>query len=341
MTHGNPPGRPATGESAQPRQLEALQQPAGQLVQVPLPEAQHVDWTQPAMEQNAYCYAWPGQPCNAARSTDLHGQIKIPALAKTGSSMSTKVWIPDPEDVWKSAELLTDYKEEDCKLHLGLEDGTEMEYPINQNTRELPYLRNPDILMGENDLTTLSYLHEPAVLHNLKVRFVESNSIYTYCGIVLVAINPYEQLPLYGDDVIYAYSGQDVSDMDPHIYTVAGEAYRQMARHDENQSVIISGESGAGKTMSAKCMMRYFATIGGSASETNVEEKFLASNPIMEAIGNAKTTRNDNSSRFGKYIEIDFNGRYHIMGANMRTYLLEKSRVVFQVRDLFHTIRFK
>ncbi|XP_078280012.1 unconventional myosin-Va-like [Rhinoraja longicauda] len=246
---------------------------------------------------------------------------------------STKVWIPDPEDVWKSAVLMTDYKEEDCKLHLGLEDGTEMEYPINQNTRELPYLRNPDILMGENDLTTLSYLHEPAVLHNLKVRFVESNSIYTYCGIVLVAINPYEQLPLYGDDVIYAYSEQDVGDMDPHIYTVAGEAYRQMARDDKNQSVIISGESGAGKTMSAKCMMHYFATIGGSASETNVEEKFIASNPIMEAIGNAKTTRNDNSSRFGKYLEIDFNRLYHIMGANMRTYLLEKSRVVFQAAE--------
>ncbi|XP_051894260.1 unconventional myosin-Va-like [Pristis pectinata] len=250
-----------------------------------------------------------------------------------GEGDSTKVWIPDPENVWKSAELTKDYKEEDHILYLKLEDGTNMEYRINQNTRELPYLQNPDILMGENDLTALSYLHEPAVLHNLKVRFLESNSIYTYCGIVLVAINPYEQLPLYGDDVIYAYSGQDVGDMDPHIFAVAEEGYRQMARDDKNQSVIISGESGAGKTMSAKCMMRYFATIGGSASEANVEEKFLASNPIMEAIGNAKTTRNDNSSRFGKYIEIDFNCRYLIIGASMRTYLLEKSRVVFQAEE--------
>ncbi|XP_069784734.1 unconventional myosin-Vb-like [Narcine bancroftii] len=246
---------------------------------------------------------------------------------------SSRVWISDPEDVWKSAELMKDYKEEDCVLHLKLEDGTNIEYPIDQNTRESQYLRNPDILMGENDLTALSYLHEPAVLHNLKVRFLESNCIYTYCGIVLVAINPYEQLPLYGDDVIYAYSGQDVGDMDPHIFAVAENAYRQMARDDKNQSVIISGESGAGKTMSAKWIMRYFATIGGSAGETNVEAKFLASNPIMEAIGNAKTTRNDNSSRFGKYIEIDFNRRYHIMGANMRTYLLEKSRVVFQAEE--------
>ncbi|XP_048469871.1 unconventional myosin-Vb-like, partial [Rhincodon typus] len=246
---------------------------------------------------------------------------------------STKVWIPDAQEVWKSAELTKDFKEDDHILYLKLEDGTNMEYHINKKTEELPYLRNPDILMGENDLTALSYLHEPAVLHNMKVRFLEFNNIYTYCGIVLVAVNPYEQLPLYGDDVIYAYSGQNVGDMDPHIFAVAEEAYKQLAREEKNQSIIISGESGAGKTLSAKYIMRYFATVGGSAGETNVEEKFLASNPIMEAIGNAKTTRNDNSSRFGKYIEISFDRRYHIMGANMRTYLLEKSRVVFQVAE--------
>ena len=107
-----------------------------------------------------------------------------------------------------------------------------------------------------------------------------------------------------------------------------------------NQSIIVSGESGAGKTVSAKFAMRYFATVGGtSQTETQVEKKVLASSPIMEAIGNAKTTRNDNSSRFGKYIEIDFNKHFHIIGANMRTYLLEKSRVVFQV--IIRLIRFK
>ncbi|XP_067401502.1 unconventional myosin-Vb isoform X2 [Emydura macquarii macquarii] len=102
---------------------------------------------------------------------------------------------------------------------------------------------------------------------------------------------------------------------------------------EKNQSIIVSGESGAGKTVSAKYAMRFFASVGGSASETNIEEKVLASSPIMEAIGNAKTTRNDNSSRFGKYIQIGFDKRYHIIGANMRTYLLEKSRVVFQAED--------
>ncbi|XP_069779986.1 unconventional myosin-Vb isoform X2 [Narcine bancroftii] len=245
----------------------------------------------------------------------------------------TKVWIPDPEDVWKSAEITKDYKDGDEILHLKLEDEMPLTHPINSKASQLPFLRNPDILVGENDLTALSYLHEPAVLHNLRVRFLESNAIYTYCGIVLVAINPYEQLPIYGDDVIHAYSGQNMGDMDPHIFAVAEEAYKQMARDEKNQSIIVSGESGAGKTVSAKYAMRYFATVGGSANEANVEEKVLASSPIMEAIGNAKTTRNDNSSRFGKYIQIGFDRRYYIIGANMRTYLLEKSRVVFQAED--------
>uniref|UniRef100_A0A8C8BPS4 Myosin VB n=1 Tax=Otus sunia TaxID=257818 RepID=A0A8C8BPS4_9STRI len=243
------------------------------------------------------------------------------------------VWIPDPDEVWRSAEIIKDYKEGDESLHLKLEDETLYEYPVDLQGNELPLLRNPDILVGENDLTALSYLHEPAVLHNLKVRFLESNHIYTYCGIVLVAINPYEQLPIYEEDVIYAYSGQNVGDMDPHIFAVAEEAYKQMARDEKNQSIIVSGESGAGKTISAKYAMRFLATVGGSPSETNIEAKVLASSPIMEAIGNAKTTRNDNSSRFGKYIQIGFDKRYHIIGANLRTYLLEKSRVVFQAED--------
>uniref|UniRef100_A0A8C2KE65 Unconventional myosin-Vb n=1 Tax=Cyprinus carpio TaxID=7962 RepID=A0A8C2KE65_CYPCA len=250
----------------------------------------------------------------------------------------TRVWIPDPEEVWKSAEIIKDYKEGDTVLHLKLEDETisfcsTLEYSIGPKDNPLPFLRNPDILVGENDLTALSYLHEPAVLHNLKVRFVESNHIYTYCGIVLVAINPYEQLHIYGEEVITAYSGQNMGDMDPHIFAVAEEAYKQMGRDEKNQSIIVSGESGAGKTVSAKYAMRFFATVGGSANDTSVEEKVLASSPIMEAIGNAKTTRNDNSSRFGKYIQIGFDRRYHIIGANMRTYLLEKSRVVFQAED--------
>uniref|UniRef100_A0A8C1XVP9 Myosin VAb n=1 Tax=Cyprinus carpio TaxID=7962 RepID=A0A8C1XVP9_CYPCA len=248
-------------------------------------------------------------------------------------SKFARVWIPDTTEVWRSAELTKDYKPGDPVLHLQLEDETDFEYKLDPKSGVLPPLRNPDILVGENDLTALSYLHEPAVLHNLRVRFTDSKLIYTYCGIILVAINPYESLSIYGSDIISAYSGQNMGDMDPHIFAVSEEAYKQMARDEKNQSIIVSGESGAGKTVSAKYAMRYFATVSGSSAEARVEEKVLASSPIMEAIGNAKTTRNDNSSRFGKYIEIGFDRNHHIIGANMRTYLLEKSRVVFQASE--------
>ncbi|KAM3875664.1 unconventional myosin-Va [Diretmus argenteus] len=244
-------------------------------------------------------------------------------------SKGASVWVPDPDAVWVSAQLLQDYRPGDRHLLLQLSAGREVQYSVASST-DLPPLGNPDILEGENDLTALSFLHEPAVLHNLRVRFLDYSSIYTYCGIVLVAINPYDQVPIYGEEVIDAYSGQDMADMEPHIFSVAEEAYRTMSREEKNQSIIISGESGSGKTVSAKFTMRYFAVVGGAAQQTSVEEKVLASNPIMESIGNAKTTRNDNSSRFGKYIQIGFGRKGDIIGANMRTYLLEKSRVVFQ-----------
>uniref|UniRef100_A0AAR2L5C7 Methyl-CpG binding domain protein 3b n=1 Tax=Pygocentrus nattereri TaxID=42514 RepID=A0AAR2L5C7_PYGNA len=244
----------------------------------------------------------------------------------------SNVWVPDPEEVWVCAQLQQDYRPGDQQLLLLLSDGR-VQYPVAPPVG-LPPLGNPDILEGENDLTALSFLHEPAVLHNLRVRFLHYNSIYTYCGIILVALNPYEELPIYGEEVIDAYSGQDMAEMDPHIFSLAEDAYRTMIRSGEkNQSIIISGESGSGKTVSAKFTMRYFAVVGGAAQQTSVEEKVLASNPIMEAIGNAKTIRNDNSSRFGKYIEIGFGSKGDIIGANMRTYLLEKSRVVFQAPE--------
>uniref|UniRef100_A0A803SSY7 Myosin VA n=1 Tax=Anolis carolinensis TaxID=28377 RepID=A0A803SSY7_ANOCA len=227
-----------------------------------------------------------------------------------------RIWIPDSEVVWKSAELVKDYKPGDKVLHLRLEDGKDLEYSLDPKKKDLPPLRNPDILVGENDLTALSYLHEPAVLHNLKVRFIDSKLIYTYCGIVLVAINPYEQLPIYGEDIINAYSGQNMGDMDPHIFAVAEEAYKQMARYKNND------------------LIRSWTVL----SEITVLCKYQTQTLSVfcfppQSIGNAKTTRNDNSSRFGKYIEIGFDKRYRITGANMRTYLLEKSRVVFQADE--------
>lgn len=124
-----------------------------------------------------------------------------------------------------------------------------------------------------------------------------------------------------------------MGELEPHIFAVAEEAYAKLEREKCDLSIIVSGESGAGKTVSAKYAMRYFAAVGGSESETQIEKKVLASSPIMEAIGNAKTTRNDNSSRFGKFTKLLFTNYLNIMsltGATMQTYLLEKSRVVFQ-----------
>lgn len=228
--------------------------------------------------------------------------------------------------------LEEDFKSKDTVINVKTEKGEIRQIKIT-NEKDLPHLRNPAILIGQNDLTALSYLHEPDVLYNLEIRFRDRQLIYTYCGIVLVAINPYFDLPLYGSDIIQAYRGHAMGELEPHIFAVSEEAYAKLEREKCDISIIVSGESGAGKTVSAKYAMRYFAAVGGSESETQIERKVLASSPIMEAIGNAKTTRNDNSSRFGKFTKLLFNNESSVMsltGASMQTYLLEKSRVVFQ-----------
>ncbi|ODM94445.1 Unconventional myosin-Vb [Orchesella cincta] len=250
-------------------------------------------------------------------------------------SAGTRVWLPSKEKVWIPAKVISYSVDKlECEADDGLSGAKEPTViSIKAPEKDLPPLRNPDILIGQNDLTSLSYLHEPAVLYNLEYRFSENNFIYTYCGIVLVAINPYEELPIYGKETIWAYRGHNWGELDPHIFAVAEDAFTKMERDNRDQSIIVSGESGAGKTVSAKYAMRYFATVGGSENETSIERKVLASSPIMEAIGNAKTTRNDNSSRFGKYVEVNFDTKYSIIGASMRTYLLEKSRVVFQSEE--------
>ncbi|GMR57971.1 hypothetical protein PMAYCL1PPCAC_28166 [Pristionchus mayeri] len=244
-----------------------------------------------------------------------------------------RVWHRHAELVWIAGELQTDVTFSTTSIRILLDDGETVEYPL-KSPDQLPFLRNPEILIGADDLTTLSYLHEPAVLHNVAFRFVEKEAVYTYCGIVLVAVNPYADCrDLYGDEMIQVYRGvgKQVRGLDPHIYAVAEEAFYDLAEYGKNQSVIVSGESGAGKTVSAKYVMRYFASVAGSRKGgPGIEQRVLASNPIMEAIGNAKTIRNDNSSRFGKYIQLNFGDRYAISGAEMRTYLLEKSRLVFQ-----------
>lgn len=187
-------------------------------------------------------------------------------------------------------------------------------------------------------MTTLSYLNEPGVLWNLKVRY-QQDDIYTYTGSILIAINPFTPMPhLYGTHMMEQYKGTQLGEISPHVYAIADAAYSQMRSEGRSQSILVSGESGAGKTETSKLIMQYLAWVGGylendSYDDQNgncrsVEQQVLESNPLLEAFGNAKTVRNDNSSRFGKFTEIQFNTNGRICGAAIRTYLLERSRVV-------------
>ncbi|XP_011002934.1 PREDICTED: myosin-11 [Populus euphratica] len=182
---------------------------------------------------------------------------------------------------------------------------------------------------GVDDMTKLSYLHEPGVLENLKTRY-ELNEIYTYTGNILIAINPFQRLPhLYDGHMMQQYKGAPFGELSPHVFAVADVSYRAMVIEGKSNSILVSGESGAGKTETTKMLMRYLAFLGGRAATEGrtVEQQVLESNPVLEAFGNAKTVRNNNSSRFGKFVEIQFDKHGRISGAAIRTYLLERSRV--------------
>ncbi|KAF9181513.1 Myosin type-2 heavy chain 1 [Haplosporangium sp. Z 767] len=257
----------------------------------------------------------------------------------------TKCWFVDEREGWISADLVTKDVSADGKVTMTFVDENAKEHVFSStlakikesNAAGLPPMRNPPLLEGTEDLTNLSYLNEPAVLSNIKTRYSLCN-IYTYSGIVLIAANPFARVNLYSQDIIQAYSGRRRGELEPHLFAIAEDAYRCMIRDEKNQTIVVSGESGAGKTVSAKFIMRYFATAddserGATAAKTGMsetEEQILATNPIMEAFGNAKTTRNDNSSRFGKFTEIQFDKERNIIGAKIRTYLLERSRLVYQ-----------
>ena len=165
------------------------------------------------------------------------------------------------------------------------EDLKEQIIQVKDILKDLPPLRNPDILIGSNDLTCLSYLHEPSVLYNLRIRFLQYQQIYTWCGIVLVAINPFTDLEIYGEDTIQMYHTNlaNLAQMDPHIYAVAEDAFTKLERNNINQSVIVSGESGAGKTESTKLILQYLAAISGQHSW--IEQQILEANPILEGKG--------------------------------------------------------
>jgi len=260
------------------------------------------------------------------------------SLLKRGASKSS---------AGSSSRSESDSEGEEVEEMDGEETFVERANVVERNEWERP----PD------DLVQLVHLHEPAILRALCERFLNS-TIYTFCGPILLALNPFERLPLYSSRILQSYKKED-TEVAPHVYAVASAAFNQMVDEsgregsDRDQSILISGESGAGKTESTKIVMQFLATVARKQSEDgeelgelhvseylgeggfvksetghfSIEQQVLESNPILESFGNAKTIRNDNSSRFGKFIQMQFNSSGFLVGASIVTYLLEKVRV--------------
>ena len=192
---------------------------------------------------------------------------------------------------------------------------------------------NPGKFDCSDDMADLTYLGNACVLWNSQIRYV-NELIYTYSGLFCIAINPYKRFPIYTLRTMELYTGKRRNECPPHIFAIAEGAYQGMMNSGMNQSILITGESGAGKTENTKKVISYFATICSSGKkkegEASLEDKIVQTNPVLEAWGNAKTVRNDNSSRFGKFIRIHFNASGKLSGADMVVYLLEKSRLTYQ-----------
>ncbi|KAI9081193.1 hypothetical protein K1719_036952 [Acacia pycnantha] len=218
--------------------------------------------------------------------------------------VGSHVWVEDSAQAWIDGEVFKINGEE---VHVRTTDGKTV---VTNKSKVFPK-DNEAPPGGVDDMTKLSYLHEPGVLHNLATRY-ELNEIYTYTGNILIAINPFQRLPhLYDTHMMEQYKGASFGELSPHVFAVADVAYREMINEGKSNSILVSGESGAGRT---------------------VEQQVLESNPVLETFGNAKTVRNNNSSRFGKFVEIQFDHKGRISGAAIRTYLLERSRVC-QISD--------
>ncbi|KAI3415864.1 MYSc [Globodera pallida] len=249
------------------------------------------------------------------------------------------VWVPDSEEGFLAAKVRATKGE--THLVVKTADGNERTLA----KEEVQPMNPPKFEMAE-DMAELTHLNEASVLHNLRRRY-DQMMIYTYSGLFCVAINPYKRLPIYTEIVCKMYIGKRRNEMPPHIFSVCDEAYRNMMNDRENQSLLITGESGAGKTENTKKVISFFTVVGSSGGkkerkraklemtvisgkDSSLEDQMVRTNPVLEAFGNAKTVRNNNSSRFGKFIRIYFNNAGRLAGGDIEHYLLEKSRVIKQ-----------
>uniref|UniRef100_A0A3P8X1D9 Myosin heavy chain 7 n=1 Tax=Cynoglossus semilaevis TaxID=244447 RepID=A0A3P8X1D9_CYNSE len=245
--------------------------------------------------------------------------------------MKKECFVPDPEVEYIKATIIS---RDGDKVTANTEFGktvTVKECDIHP--------QNPPKFDKIEDMAMFTFLHEPAVLFNLKERYA-AWMIYTYSGLFCVTVNPYKWLPVYNQEVVVAYRGKKRSEAPPHIFSISDNAYQYMLQRKSVYPYHV--KSGAGKTVNTKRVIQYFASIaavpgGGkkdAASEKKgtLEDQIIQANPALEAFGNAKTIRNDNSSRFGKFIRIHFDNRGKLASADIETYLLEKSRVTYQLK---------
>lgn len=239
--------------------------------------------------------------------------------------MDRCVWIVDDKEGWVPGILL-DQTEDTFTVRL---DSGE----VVDTSGEWIAARNQDGHEEIGDLINLPHLHEPAILHSLHRRY-DLDTIYTYNGPILIAINPFKNIPIYGHQLITDYHDKYGKEpLEPHLYGVAAKAYQQMLDKRTPQTILASGESGSGKTVSTKHLMHYLSVISSSQSadsHNRIEDKILLANPLLEAFGNARTVMNDNSSRFGKFIRLDFDLSGKLLGGGIQTYLLERIRTVKQ-----------
>ncbi|XP_026492099.1 myosin heavy chain, muscle isoform X39 [Vanessa tameamea] len=237
-------------------------------------------------------------------------------------------WVPDEKEGFVQGEIKATKGD---LVTVNLPGGEEKTLK-----KELLSQVNPPKFEKVEDMADLTYLNEAAVLHNLRQRYY-AKLIYTYSGLFCVAINPYKRFPVYTFRCAKLYRGKRRSEVPPHIFAISDGAYVNMLTNHENQSMLITGESGAGKTENTKKVIAYFATVGAAQKKDptqdkkgSLEDQVVQTNPVLEAFGNAKTVRNDNSSRFGKFIRIHFGPSGKLAGADIETYLLEKARVISQ-----------
>uniref|UniRef100_A0A3Q3EEH9 Myosin, heavy chain 9a, non-muscle n=1 Tax=Kryptolebias marmoratus TaxID=37003 RepID=A0A3Q3EEH9_KRYMA len=250
-------------------------------------------------------------------------------LAQADWSSKKLVWVPSEKMGFESGSLKEE-KGEECVVEL-----TDSGKKVKVHKDDIQKM-NPPKFSKVEDMAELTCLNEASVLHNLKERYY-SGLIYTYSGLFCVVINPYKNLPIYSEDIVNMYKGKKRHEMPPHIYAITDTAYRSMMQDREDQSILCTGESGAGKTENTKKVIQYLAHVASAfkskKDQGELEKQLLQANPILEAFGNAKTVKNDNSSRFGKFIRINFDVNGYIVGANIETYLLEKSRAIRQAKE--------